>query len=402
MTERRRYLHDLAAAIPLPEGVREEVLEELAAHLTDTIADLEAQGRDPAAAEAEALRRLGSPAALGRDLARAHRGTDRVLAAAGGGVLAGLGAALPATFFAWILVVLVTIVLMLAVRAAGAWLGLSLQLSTDAGWNTALTALGLNVGALLAGAAAVRGAARSGWRTADEVRFGVTVLGGALAALFSLVVVSQAQNWASVVTLVAVPVSFGVGARFDRLRGPALSTVMLGLALGLLLALGLGAVGSNGSSGSAYSWDDATHGYGMVGPWWQDWSTGQALDFPEAQFGWRETGVDEVRVTAASPAVLAGFSDFRIEAWRAEPPGDGWRLVPGQHAPFATADAVLEGSAVRGTIRFDGTPGVEWSQVLVTAVGRDGVRYIIAAGGPEQTVFNGNVLSWFAALVRQR
>ncbi len=400
MTEQRRYLDDLTAALPLPDGVRQEVVEELAAHLTDTIADLEAQGRDPVAAEAEALRRLGSPAELGRELARAHRGTDRLLAAAGGGVLAGLGAGLPATFFAWILVVVATIVLTLAVRAVGAWLGLSLQLSTDAGWNTALTALGLNGGALLAGGAAVRGAARSGWRTADEVRFGVTVLGGTIAALFSLVVVSQALNWASVIALVAVPVSFGVGARFHRLRGPALSTVMLGLALGLLLAMGLGAVGSTSSSGSGYSWDDATHDYEMIGPWWQDRSTGQALDFPEMQFQWRGTGVDEVRVTAASPAVLAGFRDFRLEAWRAEPPGDGWRLVPGQPAPFAMADAVAAESWVSGTIRFDGTPGVEWSQIVVTAVGHDGVRYIIATGGPEQTVFSGNVVSWFAALAR--
>jgi hypothetical protein len=400
MTARHRYLDDLAAALPLPDGVREDVVEELAAHLTDTIADLEAQGRDPVAAQAEALRRLGSPAALGRELARAHRGTDRLLAAAGGGVLGALGAAIPATFFAWIAVVVATIVLTLAVRAVGAWLGLSFQLSTDAGWNTALSAFGLNVGALLAGAAAVRGAARSGWRTADEVRFGVTVLGGVLAALFSLVFVSQAQNWASVVTLVAVPVAFGVGARFDRLRGPALSTVMLGLALGLLPVLGLGVVGSGGGSGSAYSWDDATHGYEAVGPWWQDRSSGQALDFLGMQSESRGTGVDEIRVTAASPAVLAGFRNFRLEAWRAEPPGDSWRLMPGQHAPFATADAVAGESWVSGTIRFDETPGVEWTQIVVTAVGRDGVRYIIAAGGPEPTVFNGNVVSWFAALVR--
>ena len=400
MAERRRYLAELAAALPLPAAVRDEVIEELASHLADTIADLEASGRDPDAAEGEALRRLGSPAALGRELARAHRGTDRLLAAAGGGAWAGLAAALPATFVAWILVVIATIALTLAVRTVGGWFGHPVELSTDAAWNTALTALGLNVGAFLAGGAAVRGAASSGWRTAHEVRSGVTLVGGAVVAVFALAVISQALNWASVAALLAVPISFGLGARFDHLRGPALSTALLAVALGLLLAMGLGAVAWTSAVGSTYSWDDATHGYEMIGPWWQDRSAGTALDFPNMQSQWLAPGVDEVRVTASDPAVLAAFHDFRLEAWRAEPPGNGWRLVPGQHSPFATADVNVKASGVSGTIRFDRTPGVEWTQIVVTAVGRDGVRYVIAAGGPEQTTFRGTVLAWFVELLR--
>ena len=237
MTERDRFLATLADTLPLPVDVRNDVVEEVAAHLSDAIADLEARGRDPEAAEAEALRQFGSPTKLGRDLARARRGSDRLLAAVGGGAWAALRTTFGMTLVAWVFAGAAAIAVLFATTVITGWLGRSSQLATDGGWNTALTALGLNIGFFYGGAAAVRGAARSGWRAPDEVRLGVTAIGTLGATCFALFVVDGPLNWASVMVLCAVPLSFAAGSRVESIRGP--SWMLLALTIPVVLAAAL-------------------------------------------------------------------------------------------------------------------------------------------------------------------
>ena len=108
-------------------------------------------------------------------------------------------------------------------------------------------------------------------------------------------------------------------------------------------------------------------------------------------------------VTARSETTMAQFHDIRLEAWRAEPPQDGWKLIPSQAAPFAIAGTTVDGSTASGVIRLDAAPGVDWAEVIVTGIAPNGNRYILSAdGAPSQVQFRGNVLSWFAAsLTRQ-
>ena len=54
MSARDEFLAEVAAQLPLPDDARREVLEELAAHLADSTAELVARGRDSGAAEREA------------------------------------------------------------------------------------------------------------------------------------------------------------------------------------------------------------------------------------------------------------------------------------------------------------------------------------------------------------
>jgi hypothetical protein len=67
---RGRYLAELEAVLPMPDGRRSETIEEIAAHLDDAVADRVEGGADPDQAEADAQARLGSPTELARSLAR--------------------------------------------------------------------------------------------------------------------------------------------------------------------------------------------------------------------------------------------------------------------------------------------------------------------------------------------
>ena len=77
------YLDRMTTELRLPAADVAEVRAELADHLHDSIASLEAEGFEPERAIREALGRLGPPAALGRQLRAAHQSTRRLLAGAG-------------------------------------------------------------------------------------------------------------------------------------------------------------------------------------------------------------------------------------------------------------------------------------------------------------------------------
>jgi hypothetical protein len=261
-----------------------------------------------------------------------------------------------------------------------------------------LTAAGLNLGSFLAGAAAVRAVARRGWRTPQEVRPAVIGVGSLAVGWLALVVFETALNWASVVALLLVPISFGIGAHIERLGSINVRSVGTVIVAGFLVVttVSLGKAATGGAS--SYEWSATTHGHEMIAPWWQDPAAGATMDFPSGSSGSSVLGVETINIDAASPAVIARFHDFRFEAWRAESPRDGWRLLPGQVGPFATVTATVDGLAISGTLRFDRSPGVDWAEVVLTGIGADGVRYLLTASGPEPTEFHGSVWSWLSAL----
>ena len=399
MTTKDPYLAEVATRLPLPDGLRAEILEELAAHLSDAVADLVARGYEPAAAEAEALNRLGSPIDLARALLIAHRSRSQVLAAAGAGTWAAIRTGTAGALLGWLLIVLASILGSALVRAVGDRLGLQLDLGWSGGWNSVLTALGLAVGAFLGGAAAVRAVAQRSGQAPREVRVAVALSGALVLAYLIGVQLKTALNWASVIALTLVPLAFVAGARFEHLRLPNTRIVGLIVLAGLVAVLGVSLGAAAGGGANGYSWSEESHGYAMIAPWWQDPAAGTAMDFPSGQ-STGTTGVETVTLNADSPAVVGRFHDFRLEAWRAEVPQDGWSLVPGQTVPFATAPATVDGTAISGTIAFNQTPGVAWAQVVMTAVGSDGRRYLLSASGPERTEFYGSVWSWLTAFNR--
>ena len=90
MAERDRFLDAVAVHLPFNEAERGDILEELAAHLADSAARLEADGLAPDAAERMAIERLGPPDRLADELTRARRSPRRLFAAAGAGTWAAV------------------------------------------------------------------------------------------------------------------------------------------------------------------------------------------------------------------------------------------------------------------------------------------------------------------------
>ena len=398
--KRDEYLADLAARLPLPEPQRAEVLEEVAAHLGDGIADLVAHGRDPEQAEAEVLRRLGSTDELARGLLRARHTRSQLLAAAGAGVVAALRSGLFGALAGWLLVALAAVLATAAMQYLRPVLGLPEWSGWTPGWNSVITGAGLAIGAALAGAAAVRVVAGRSWRPVSDVRLPVAVGGASVVAFLALVLAHESLNWASVLAYLAVPVAFVLGARFERLQAPRWRYLLVGTTAVLVGALVFSAASGfamHGGAGWGYSWSEETHGYAMIAPWWAEPGSADQVIVSSGE-GWGGTGIDSVTVEGASAGDLDSFSDWRLEAWRAQPPQDGWALLPGQVRPLATSPASRDGTTVSGTIAFNQEPDVDWAQVVLTALGPDGHRYLLWASGPQQSEFYGSVWSWFAAL----
>lgn len=396
------YLANVAARLPLPEPQRAEILEELAAHLGDGVADLVAHGRDPVEAESEVLRRLGSADDVARELLRAHETGSQLLAAAGAGVVAALRSGFVGTIGGWVVVALASLVATVGLQLLRPVLGLPEWSGWTPGWNSVITGAGSAIGAGLAGAAAVRVVAARSWRRPSDVRVAVALVGATILGYLTLVSAAENLNWASVLAYIAVPVAFVVGARFERLGPPRWRRLVTGTAallLGVLVVGTAGGYASRGGPGGGYAWNDSTHGYEMVAPWWQEPGSPNS-DIVSSGEGWGATGIDSVTVEATSAAALSKFEDYRLEAWQAEAPQDGWALLPGQTGPFATAPVNIEGATVSGTIAFNSEPDVVWAQIVLTASRPDGHRYLLWASGPQQSEFFGSVASWFAAVAR--
>lgn len=85
-TDRDAWLAHVAASLDLPGDMAADVLEELRGHLDDASAAWRDAGIDPVDADRRAVRGLGDPGALGRDLGRARRRGRFLLAAVGGAV----------------------------------------------------------------------------------------------------------------------------------------------------------------------------------------------------------------------------------------------------------------------------------------------------------------------------
>lgn len=334
-------------------------------------------------------------------LLRARQTTSQLLAAAGAGIFAALRSGIVGTIAGWLLVALASMLATLGLQLLRPALGLPSWSGWTSGWNSAITGAGLAVGAALAGAAAVRVVAARSWRPAREVRLAIAIVGATVIGYVALVWSQQSLNWASVIAFMAIPLAFIVGTYVERLTPPGWRLLLVVTTAIVLGALAFGTVGGFASRGPAggYEWTDQSHGYAMIAPWWQEPGSPDA-DIISAESGWGSPGVDQVTVDGTSEAAIARFTDYRLEAWLALPPQDGWPLVPGQTKPFATAPATRDGASVSGTIAFNQQPGVEWAQVVLTAIGPDGRRYLLWAGGPEQTEFFGSVASWFAAFTR--
>ncbi|HEY5482463.1 MAG TPA: hypothetical protein VIK31_01450, partial [Propionibacteriaceae bacterium] len=147
----------------------------------------------------------------------------------------------------------------------------------------------------------------------------------------------------------------------------------------------------------------------------------QGIESGGGNFG----GIETIGTVIRDPAVLVGWRDLRVEAWR----GTGavgidpslMTLDPTARGPFAVGPAGFEapgqtprwiwgsGNAMpdgsvrlSGSVRVDRSPTVTLAWVAITGLGPDGRRYIISGPSFDSIAFNGTALDWLAAIIEGR
>lgn len=396
-----RFLAELEAGLDLPATERADVRDEIRAHLEEAHAEAIAAGASAENAASAALGRLGDPRVLARELSRARHARARLLAAAGAGTLSAAGGAVRGFVLGAALLTTVlsaaAVVMAMAYRAGA--IG-SFRMA-DAGWFTAMLAVGSWFAAWHAGRSLVPTLAVRSHRRAERVRPFAALLGGLLVAWLSLGWLQAPQNLVSVSALALVPVVFVVAAatgsddelvrsRAARRASLALfATVVVSVPL-LLLAAGA-PVDQRASAVGFGPYDSMgelleAQGLDMPGRFVPD---PPALEAGEWRF---DRGV--VRVELGNAPVLAErWTDLRLEAWRSEL--STGRLERSSPRPFVTAPlSPTDRGTFVGSVRVDRTRDVSGFAVVVTGTAQDGVRDLVVTLGASNTTFSGSVVDW--------
>ena len=100
--DRATFLRQVADAVDLQPAQVGEALEELNSHLSDAAAGWREAGLDMDVAERRALRGLGDPQTLGRELGRARHERRQLLAMVGGGMWSAFTFGIWSFLFVWI------------------------------------------------------------------------------------------------------------------------------------------------------------------------------------------------------------------------------------------------------------------------------------------------------------
>jgi hypothetical protein len=386
------YLRELYTVLPFPDDRRAEIVEEIEAHLDDAV--------DDGLSEATAQRRLGEPMDLARDLARPEQSAWRVLVGAGVAVRSGIGHWLYGYFVGSLIVLLFSLTAALLVQAIGSWLGTGWSLATsDQGWNTMLIALAAALGLYYAGRVMPDRLARASRRLMRDVRPWAVSATTVLAASITILIVDAAQNWASVVALALAPGAVALGAYRPRLMPSDLRAYAAIVVLAMALPVAILAASGVGTSAGAVDVDHGPQDRNLphIGPAWPAIIDPHEYPFIESG-GWSRTADGRIAWDATiAPGALRGVGDLRLEAWHTH--DAGFAIDTSHDAPFATAVPKRHGATLEAVIDTERVPGVGGWDLVLTGVGPDGVRYVLAAGSGGHSTFTGSVWDWVTAVI---
>jgi uncharacterized membrane protein len=408
--EAAEFLARVDSQLELPAGVRAEIRAELADHIDDSIAAIQAEGRDLDFATGEALARLGRPDELARQLRRAHRTTRRLLAGAAGGVwAAGAGAIQGSILAVWILLV-AAVVIGIGLKPLIDFVAthvIPIQFDqNELGFGTAVGAAIAWVPAFVAGRRAVRACATISGRTRNELAPWWALAGMLGLGWLVVFVFTDQQSWLVVAFELAIPLAFAAGALTKfRARVPAVTGQRLRVGGGLLLigtivlasVYGLtGVARQTPTPGWGTSYTDDSIGWNHVAPHSPDQSIN--LDY------WGYGVGDALKINVQDPATLSAFHDLRIEAWRAVAypgaPSDVrlGLLDTGYSAPYATAPALVgPDGAIEDPISLNGSRTPRW-WIFLTGTGADGRRYWLGSRPFFlERNFSGTIWDWLTA-----
>ena len=431
------YLDRMSGELTLPAADVAEVRAELADHLADSIASLEAEGLDREAAVREALGRLGPPTELGRQIRAAHQSTRRLLAGAGGGVFAAGGGLVLGYIGGGVVVTVLALglyALIAGLAAAGLHFPDLLQDSTGMASNAILIGLTWAIAAWFATRYAVRTSASVSHRTPRTVAAVWALLGGLVFGWQALFGLHGYQSWPIVAVELCIPVAAVAGGFVGIERGmPHIRRKVMAVALIAVVVLPLGLFAVAGTSTSSGSSTPEVTAFQMsdlhldtVAPMapakWlpeedvfsSDYTSDQAgpTTVTAASLAIPLTSLPEASpnpsnppepVQAGGPVAIAPllltWRDVRFEAWHALPmdnPGPVG-IDTRYSSPFTTRPAILEANSLMASFDFEHRRDAGSWWVVLTAVGPDGRRYRLTDGQGGSSTFNGSVWDWLPA-----
>lgn len=406
-TEWETYLDALESHLDLPQPFRSEAREEIAGHLTDATTTLQANGFGPAEAAQEAIRRMGSPAELGREMTRARQTRRALLAAVGPGIWAAGGGAFRGFVFG--IALITTVVLAASLGLRGIQLaGLPAIDMSEVPIGHAQATLAMAIASWFAAwrgsRALVAVVSQRSRRRAEGLRRWIAAAGGLVILAFVAFWFRGAQDQLSVIALLAVPLAFAGGAL--TADGRAIeprrrSRVVVTAGLVVLVALNVA------MAGAPVQQTLSAVGAGPFGSM-EELLRSENTDLPgryvadPPDFGTVsdsvEDGVVIVSLGVPSTGGTPRWQDMRLEAWRALDLSSGPPTLDRRFdSPFAAAPLVEAGDRMEGSLRIDAARGVAHYWLVVTGLAADGRRDLLVRVTGGATRFVGTVWDWLTA-----
>ena len=410
------YLDRVSGELLLPAADVAEVRAELADHLQDSIASLEAEGLDRERATREALARLGSADELGRNLRQAHQSTRRLLAGVGGGVFAA-GGGFVLGYLGGILIALLLAMVAFVITSVLARLGLPLPDLGDHGDTLNSVLLGISVAA--AAALATRYAVRTSAGLSRRAPRSIAIFWAAAGAVgfgwYSIFGMRGAQSWPGIVVDLCIPVVV-VAAAFVRIERPMPHVGRWAVAILLVSVVGVSVLGFAFSAESVSG--------GALPALVEGGQANQPVDMhfdtvaPLAPAAWLPSGNqfygggsgpdwDGTQITAVvgpdavvpMSTAMANWHDVRFEAWHGflDNPSVSYGIDPHYSSPFAVQPAAVHDTYLDAVFHFERMRSAGSWWVMLTAVGPDGHRYRLSDGDGGSSHFNGSAWDWLTA-----
>jgi hypothetical protein len=398
VADQRAYLDLVAQQLPFSEAVRQEVVEEIGAHLDDVRAELVDGGSTESDAMSQAIARLGPPAELARDITRAHQTPRRLLSAVGWGVVTTSRFAVAG----WI----VTAAILAAAIGGMVLLGVAWSI---AGLGPLAAEVFVAVALYLAGRRLPGLIADHGHRSVAWSGLATAIMG--LAILTPLVLLLPVSHTpASVAAMLAIPAVFVIGVRSGQhdastgggrwdLRVPMVAAAVIVVAM---LSLPV----TSEVDGRLFTRSVAMPGLESVGP----------IDAVAADAAATGSTCCPATLEAgfSDRDVLAGYTDLRFEVWPAagtemaiEPGLGPLLIVPARPAMPADRFKDLLGVTLDGTsddtvlfdapLRWTGSRQDLPTYAVVTGKAVGGRRFVLAAPSFQVLQFDGGAVEWILA-----
>lgn len=331
MPDRESFLRRVDERLPFITEQRDAVLEELRGHLDESVAGLIDDGWDPVGAEEEALRRMGDPDELARDIGRAQQTRRRLLAAAGAGVVY-LGISPFVAVVALLPAAMLLYAVTLALSAAG--------VAGERALFTSDSTLGLPVVLMLfawaAGQLVTTAVARNAHRSLAWSRRRVAAVMVPLISVWVVGFLRAPLDPLAVALLLFVPAAAAVGIRQAREGTPLLFTRRGMLSVSAVMVATLVTLGilapARGWAETPYSWEVVEEpdrlNLGLVGA-----LTDPRVDLTGPSYLWRSSGA-QLDPTPVSPKTWADYPTRLLEVWPAT--DDGFRIHRRATGPLAS------------------------------------------------------------------